>query len=144
MDLDKLARLADLERFGTYDYAVPHDWLMVDPEKRRPHFWWYPAKPGRQSMFGRPLKWMAVARLALRRYRIAMPPQNSRDLHTYMEVWKFVHPGKQLDAFGENLIREWIETEGRQWLQILRFSFQHMAIPAPAWMLEDTPIPAAA
>jgi hypothetical protein len=135
MNLDKLTALADLERFGTFDYAVPMGWLMEDTEARRPHFWWYPAaKDGRrQSMFGRPLKWLAVGRLALRMLR-KKEAANLADLHTYMELWKFVHPGKPLDAFGENLIREWIETEGSKWIHILEFSFKHMEIPAPAFL----------
>ncbi len=153
MDLCKLASLADLERFGSYDYAVPMGWLMEDPEKRRPHFWWYPRtpevlppayrksfrKPG--SLMGRPLKWAAVARLALKNLRLGSHDSStSTDLHRYMEVWKIVHPGQPLDAYGETLAREWIaempdKEDARQC--ILEFSFRHMEIPPPAFLMKD-------
>ena len=154
MDLCKLATLADLERFGSYDYAVPYDWLMKDPEKRRPHFWWYPRtpevmpasyqksfrKPG--SLMDRPLKWAAVARLALKCMRLG-PHESSTsvDLHRYMEVWRFAHPGKPIDAYGEQLTREWINekpdrAEANE--HIIEFAYRHMDIPLPAW-LKPTP-----
>jgi hypothetical protein len=155
MNLCELATLSGLERFGSYDYAVPYDWLMKDPEKRRPHFWWYPRtpevlppgyrksyrKPG--SLMGRPLKWAAVARLALRMLRRGNHDSNtSTDLHLYMEVWKICYPGKPLDAHGEKLVREFLadspdKEEYRAF--IIEFVFQHMEIPAPGWLLEMTP-----
>lgn len=141
MDLCKLARIAQVERFGSYDYAVPMDWLMQDPEKRRPHFWWYSRKS--RSLFGRPLKWAAVARLALRMLRRKEADNStSTDLHQYMEVWRICHPGKPLDAFGESLVRAWLDEapdkeEYRAY--IVEFAFHHMDVPPPQWLVDMTP-----
>jgi hypothetical protein len=88
--------LGGIDRFGAFDYAVPEHWLMQDPEKNRPHVWFYPRgnKPGR--IFGRPLKWMAAARLGLREMRKAGIPE----IEKWLRLWAYVYPGRGLDADG--------------------------------------------
>lgn len=128
MNLEKLFSFAQLERFGTYDYSVPIGWLMEDPEARRPHVWWYADKPG--SMFGRPLKWAAAGRLALRMMRRAGNPE----LFDYLSVWKFVHPAKPLDAFGESLCQAWLR-EHPEMHSALAWNLDHLEIPLPSFII---------
>lgn len=107
LNLDTLGRLANIDhRLGVYDYAVPIDWMMQDPENRRENVWWYPydrKKPG--NLRGRPLAWKALARLALRNMRQMEDPQ----LHHWIDCWTYLHPGKPLDAFGLRLLRRWMD-----------------------------------
>lgn len=138
MNICKLATLADLERFGTYDYAVPFDWLMQDPEKRRPHFWWYPQK--RRLLFGRPLAWRTVARLALWKMRRETAP----DIMDFLNTWAVAYPEKPLDAYGRKLIARYIESENcrEDWqlhmlLVNLRYCFKGAGVPMPDFILES-------
>ena len=139
MNICKLATLAGLDHFGTYDYSVPFDWLMQNPEKNRPHYWWYSKKPG--SLFGRPLKWAAVARMALWKMRRELSP----DLMDFLNAWSVAHPEKQLDRFGRKLIARFIEAEDcrEPWqvhsmLMNLRLCFKGAGVPLPDF-LEETP-----
>lgn len=140
MNICKLATLAGLERFGTYDYAVPYQWLMQDPEKNRPHYWWYPRKPG--NLFGRPLAWRAVARMALWKMR----RETSPDIMDFLHAWAVAYPGKELDAFGRGLIARHIEAEVERWgdklylhlvLVNLRYCFSGAGVPLPDFLQES-------
>lgn len=142
MDLCKLAADAGLDRFGAWDYAVPMDWLMADPEKRRPHVWFYPLKSGRRGMiFGRPLKWAAIARLSLRMQERAGVPR----LDNYLRTWAFAHPGKGLSATGIQAVRDFIASNPTiDECHILRCVIDHYEIPAPPPGTFDIPLDAAA
>ena len=144
MNICKLASLADLERFGTYDYAVPMNWLMEDPEKRRPHFWWYPSGKKRGTLWGRPLKWAAVARMALWKMRREVSP----DLHDFLQVWAFAYPGKALDALGEALVRKWIERYPEETAEyktmVLGWEFEGLNLPLPRFLAPDESAPSKA
>lgn len=144
MNICKLATLAGLDRFGSYDYAVPIGWLMEDPEKRRPHFWWYSQKPG--SLFGRPLAWRAVARLALWKMRREFPGASFQDISDFLNTWAVAHPEKPLDAFGRKLIARCIEKEvcrDRFDLHLvlvnLRYCFKSASVPMPDFIMEEKP-----
>lgn len=134
MNICRLIELAGIDRnLGSYDYAVPQGWLMQDPENRRANYWWYPydrKKPG--HLFGRPLKWAAVARLVLRRLRLQESPEIFDD---FLKVWAYAHPGKPLDKFGMKLLARWIEKyRGEHWELCrinLAYCFKGAGVPMP-------------
>lgn len=105
MNISALAAAADLDHYGSWDYAVPYQWLMEDPEARRENLWFYPAK-GNRSMFGRPLSWRVLARLALRRMRRTP----THDFSTYAQLWAYLHPGKPLDLAGLTIAAAYLAT----------------------------------
>jgi len=133
MDLTNLAADACLDRFGSWDYAVPMDWLMQDPEKRRPHVWFYPFQQNRGKgtyrrgvIFGRPLKWTAIARLSLRMQALAGVPR----LENYLRTWAFAHPGKGLDATGIQAVRDFLAANPTlDQCHIMRCVIDHYQIP---------------
>jgi len=127
MNLDKLFKLAALDGHGEWDYAVPSDWLMADPEKRRPHVWFYPHhKAGRKPrMFGRPLAWRAVARLALRRMRRAGIPQ----IDDWIRTWTFTFPGRPLDAAGARALEKAAAAAGLVRAVNLNIVLRHYGLP---------------
>ncbi len=127
MDLDKIVKIAALDKFGSYDYAVPFDWLIKDPENRRPHFWFYPVTKKRGQLFGRPLKWLAVARLALRVIR----RQGIPDLDEYLRLWAFTHPGKPLDSTGIDALNRYIKTASIVEQFNLEWVLKYYEIPLP-------------
>ena len=136
MDLTTLASDACLDRFGSWDYAVPMDWLMADPEKRRPHVWFYPSAKKRGNIFGRPLKWSAIARLSLRMQARAGVPR----LDNYLRTWAFAHPGKGLSATGIKAVRDFLASNPTlDERHIMRCVIDHYEIPAPPPGTIDAP-----
>ena len=136
LSLDTITQLADLDRFGAFDFAVPEHWLMQDPEKRRPHFWYYPRakKPGR--LFGRPLKWMAAARLALKNLR----QQGIPELDNWLRLWAYAHPGKGLDRDGIEAMKRFIANSSEN----MRFHIgaivsYHQIPPPPEGTFDEKP-----
>lgn len=127
MQLDKLCKLAGIDRLGAWDYAVPMHWMMEDPENRRENVWFYPSgkKPGRT--FGRPLKWKTIGRLALRMMRAAGIPE----LDEWLRVWAFVHPGRTIDRDGIEAVKRFIENSSDSMRFHIGAIISHYEIPAP-------------
>ena len=115
-----LAELSALSRFGEFDYAVPIDWVMVDPEARRPHVWFYPATDKRHR-HGRPLSWKAMARLAIRRMR-----KTDAGAWKYASVWAIAYPGRPLDSYGLMRCRQWHGTD-----EMIRRNLELLGVPCP-------------
>lgn len=136
MNLETICKIANIDRFGAFDYAVPMEWLMRDPERNRPHFWYYPSakgKPGRS--FGRPLKWMAVARLALR----VMRQQGIPELDQWLRMWAYVHPAKGLDQDGIEAVKRFLDNSNDSMRFHIGSIISRFDIPAPPEGTFDSP-----
>ena len=148
MQLDKIFAAADLRRFGEFDYAVPLEWMLRDPDKHRPHVWFYPStrtpcgngrKPG--NLCGRPLHWRAAGRLALVTLRRAGIPE----LDTWLRIWAFVHPGKGLDASGILAVKRFLADHRNDRLHgHIASIIGHYQIPPPPEGTFEEPLPLAA
>ena len=127
----EITAASGVERFGAFDYAVPHQWLMEDPEKRRHFCWYYPhdvprPSPGRRRPSSRPLAYRALARLALRRiHRTGII-----DLGLYAKLWAYARPGRGFNPAGIAAVRSWICTYGD--LGSFDWLFEKLGIPIPA------------
>jgi hypothetical protein len=131
MQLDTIASIAGIDQLGTFDYAVPMNWLMQDPEKHRHYCWYYAQgkKPG--ALWGRPLAWRAVGRLALRVLR-ARGISATKSLDNYLRIWAYVYPGKTLDKPGIEAVNHYIQHAS----DVEQFNIQcildYYKIPPPA------------
>ena len=60
--MDEVAQVADLQKFGAFDFAVPINWQLENPGVRA--VWFYDKKAG---LCGRPLFLTTILRLARRK-----------------------------------------------------------------------------
>lgn len=140
MNLETIAKIADLDRFGSFDFAVPIDWMMRDPEKHRPHVWYYPHGNKRHSLYGRPLAWKAMARLALRNMRKDGIP----NLDKWLDLWAYCHPGKTIDADGIAAAKRFIENSSESMRHHMACIISRHQIPPPPPGTFDLPMSQAA
>jgi len=61
-NISEVTEIAELSKYGTFDYAVPHDWRLQNPNIKA--VWFY---NDRSRIFGRPLPYLAILRLARRK-----------------------------------------------------------------------------
>lgn len=121
-----IATASDVERFGTFDYATPINWMMEDSENRREFCWWYPSKRRPGKMCGRPLSYRALARLALREAR----KQGVPDMLLYAKLWAYAHPGRPLDRAGIDSIRK-ILAEDPHLAGTVGYVLRRLQVPEP-------------
>jgi hypothetical protein len=60
------AEIAELKKYGSYDFAVPHQWSIKNPGHKAVWFYNHSSR-----IWGRPLAYLAILRLARRKCKDA-------------------------------------------------------------------------
>lgn len=131
MSKGDLVNVAGLDRFGSYDFAVPQGWLDRNPDQHGHCLWFYRRESHRPGyLMGRPLSFRAIARLAIRTMRKAADPF----YHTYALVWSVAYPGCPLDETGRRLVAAKCDELGmtlHDRAYIVRYLYDTLEIPGP-------------